>query len=104
MPTSSSGAESSLEPYREEPVGLDSVALRVALGNNIRIVRERSGMTQTDLARLCHVTRETIYKLEGGKQEARFRTVAMLAVAMRVPIADFIEGLDDVIRRRADTD
>jgi hypothetical protein len=37
-----------------------------------------------------------ISKLERGEQEARISTLAQFAVAMRVPLMTFLEGLDDV--------
>jgi transcriptional regulator with XRE-family HTH domain len=74
----------------------DVPAIRRALGANIRSTRRRAGLTQVGLERKSYVPRTMISKLERGEQEARISTLAQFAVAMRVPLMTFLEGLDDV--------
>ncbi|WP_173264354.1 helix-turn-helix domain-containing protein [Streptomyces pacificus] len=56
------------------------------LGDRLRDVRKRRGMTQQELARRSGVSLSLIRKLEQGeRQDARLETVRRLAASLRVP-------------------
>jgi transcriptional regulator with XRE-family HTH domain len=86
-----------------KPPTCDIPALRRALGNNLKHIRESAGLTQTELERRSGLERSTISKLERGEQEARISTLAVFAIAMRVPLIAFIEELDDILANAEST-
>lgn len=51
---------------------------------SLRYMRMRATLTQTELAEKSGVRRETIVRLEKGKQRARPGTIRKLAAALRV--------------------
>ncbi|MGY0652831.1 helix-turn-helix transcriptional regulator [Luteimonas sp. A537] len=62
------------------------------LENDIRRLRlERAGMTQQQLADVCHVTRQTIIALEAGRYAPSLELAFRLARAFDV-------GVEDVFR------
>lgn len=70
--------------------------------NRLRTYRELKGMTQQHLADLCEVSRETISRIEGGKNEPGVGLALQLAAQLGVPAGVIwpIEGVhyaDDVV-------
>jgi len=58
------------------------------LGEMIRFVRERRGMTQAQLAKAAGLTRVTVTRLEGGRLASiRFTDLTRLSAALSVPAA-----------------
>lgn len=51
---------------------------------NLRVLREARFWSQADLAQHSGVSRQTICRLEAGLADARFKTVRLLASALRV--------------------
>ena len=47
--------------------------------NNIRVTRKKIGLSQDDLARLCHVSRQTINAIENDKYDAELSLAFKLA-------------------------
>lgn len=59
---------------------------------NLRAVREKAKITQTDLAELSGVSRITINRIENGElNETTSGTLKKLADALNVPIDSLIE-------------
>lgn len=57
------------------------------MGNKLRDMREKKGLTISKLARMSGVSRLTIYKLETNQSYmAASRTLVKLANAMHVPV------------------
>ncbi len=52
----------------------------------LRAIRERSGLTVTDLARLSGISQPHISNLENGSRRATPPTIKALAVALGVPM------------------
>ncbi|MDR2975691.1 MAG: helix-turn-helix transcriptional regulator [Streptococcaceae bacterium] len=50
--------------------------------NNIRITRKKQKLSQDDLARICHVTRQTINAVENDKYDAELSLAFKLANAL----------------------
>jgi DNA-binding XRE family transcriptional regulator len=65
------------------------------LGDRVRDVRKRRGLSQRELADLSGVSISLIRKLEQSeRQDARLETLRKLAVALRVPTAALMRGTD----------
>jgi transcriptional regulator with XRE-family HTH domain len=54
-------------------------------GSALQAIRERSGLTQSDLARETGVSQGRISELEAGRLNVRPGTVKALAAALQVP-------------------
>ena len=59
----------------------------------LRMVRERSALTQQELADLAGVSRVTVGRIESGEDEPFPRTTRKLARALRVKPADLMKPL-----------
>lgn len=60
--------------------------------NKLKEIREGKGISIAELARISNVTRQTIYRLEGGKDNvANSKTLVALADALGVKVSDFFE-------------
>jgi transcriptional regulator with XRE-family HTH domain len=55
-------------------------------------IRRRRHLTQERLSALSGVSRETIYRLEGGERAAHPRTVWKLALALGVSPEELVHG------------
>ena len=63
--------------------------MKVSLGEYLRVIRERHGLTQRELARASGVSFATISRIEGGKP-AIFWNVVKIASALGISIDDLI--------------
>lgn len=59
------------------------------VGKNLRRIRSEKGLTQEQLAEESSVSQVQIARIESGKLNTTISTVAALASAMKVDIADF---------------
>src|SRR5687768_14846205 len=71
------------------------------LGERLRAVRKRRGLTQRELASLSGVSLSLVRKLEQGEREdTRLETLRRLAAALRVPTTELIvrsgDGTDEM--------
>ncbi|RAY17115.1 transcriptional regulator [Actinomadura craniellae] len=67
------------------------------LGERLRAVRKRRGLTQRELAMLSGISLSLVRKLEQGEREdTRLETLRRLATALRVPTSDLIVRGDSV--------
>jgi transcriptional regulator with XRE-family HTH domain len=64
------------------------------MGQRIRYVRLRRGITQMWLAERVEVSKQAMYAIEAGRSEAKARHVKRIAKALRVS-ADYLLGLKD---------
>ena len=58
------------------------------LGEQIRLWRTKRAMTQQELADKAGLSREFIARLEHGRQDPAATTLARIAKALRIPIAN----------------
>ena len=65
----------------------------MTIGNNIRQMREQTGLTQVELGKCIGVTGVTIMRYETGQREPRFDQVLKIAAALDVPPAQLF-GID----------
>jgi transcriptional regulator with XRE-family HTH domain len=61
-----------------------------ANGDAIRAIRERSGVTQADIARRCGVDPAVINRIEAGGRPGRPEVIGAIALALKVPVTAII--------------
>ena len=62
------------------------------IGKNIRVLREKKGMTQEALAEALFVTRQTVSNYETGRSQPDLDTLVRLAALYQVPVEELIYG------------
>jgi len=65
----------------------------IVVGRNIRIVRQKSRMSQSTLARHVGVTFQQIQKYEKGLNHVGASRLAQIATALQVPIPSLFQGV-----------
>lgn len=66
------------------------------LGLNIKVMRNKKGMTQKSLSRLIGVRPETISLIENGKSNFKIKTLFKLAEALNCKIHNFCPSNNEV--------
>ena len=64
------------------------------IGENIRRLRVRAGLTLTSIAQRAELTKSTLSKIETGKTSPPISTLIRIARAMNVPIVEFFVDED----------
>lgn len=64
---------------------------RTIIGSNIKMIRERLGYTQDDLAKYLSVPRPTISYIETGERPCTFDHLERLSVLFNVDLANLLE-------------
>jgi transcriptional regulator with XRE-family HTH domain len=72
---------------------INSEAVALRFGQNLRHCRRISGLSQEELADRASLHRTEIGKLEKGERIARIDTLARLAGAMAIPPEDLLAGI-----------
>lgn len=62
------------------------VPAMVLNGSALQVIRERTGLTQTDLAKQTGVSQGRISELESGRKNVKPQTVKALAAALAIPL------------------
>lgn len=65
------------------------------LGLNIRLLRERKGLSQVQLAKMVNIDNSTICKIEKGETESSIPTLRKIAVALGVTLTDLLKEESD---------
>lgn len=65
----------------------------VDVGNQIRKFREKKKLSQTELAELIGKDRQYLYKIEKGKVTSNVFTIALIASALEISLADLVEEI-----------
>lgn len=65
---------------------------KISVGERLRWLRERHGLTQQELAEKSGINRVTISKIESGHVEPRAKTLTRLLEAIGVELSTFWEG------------
>jgi len=84
------------QPEEERPM-LDSDDFESdrRLGEAVRLLRRRMGMTIQDLAKRTNLSAAMVSLLERGRATPSLRTLRMLSLALEVPISYFFEARPD---------
>ena len=64
-----------------------------AVGQRIKSVRSKKGVTQDQLAELAGLNRVHLYRIETGRQSMTLRTLKIIADALDVKMKDLIGNL-----------
>ena len=70
-----------------------AISLPVLLGRRISSLREKRGLSQTQLADLADIGRAHLSQIENGAVAARIDTLNQLAKALETPLADLLRDL-----------
>lgn len=62
----------------------------IMLGVRVRMLRAAAGLSQEELAERAQVTRATINYLENGRFQTRLATLALVAEALEVTVAELV--------------
>jgi len=69
---------------------IETIKLQIQIGTRIRQLREKKGLTQTELAiRMNERDRQVVQRLEQGKTNCSINLLRITAEALRVNIQDF---------------
>ncbi len=58
---------------------------------NLKIIREKSNLSQAQLAKMLHLSQQTICKYEKGESEASFATLVQLSSIFTIPISYLVD-------------
>lgn len=62
----------------------------MTLGERVRMIRKRKGITQTELAAAMHVAQSHMSKIEGNVVAPKAETILKIAKALDVPVSELI--------------
>lgn len=65
------------------------------IGEKIKKIREKRGLTQTELARRCGVPHATIWNIENGKRNPGFKVLPKIAEVLNVSIDELLKEEED---------
>ncbi|MBR0417234.1 MAG: helix-turn-helix domain-containing protein [Firmicutes bacterium] len=69
------------------------------LGKKIAEIREKHAITQTDLAKICNVTRQTISNWENGKSYPDLETIVLLSDTFDVSLDELLKGDRKMVKK-----
>lgn len=61
------------------------------LGNNLKAIRTRQNITQSELADLIDVDKSFVSNIENGKNNPTLSTITNLAKALKVPVDELFK-------------
>ena len=69
------------------------------IGSNIRLIRKEKGIGQTELVKMLQldnveITRETLVKIEGGRQHIKLEQLKKINEILKVDYKDLIDDTD----------
>jgi transcriptional regulator with XRE-family HTH domain len=70
-----------------------SIDIAVRFGRRVRVLRTKLGMSQQMLADHACIHRATLSWIENGKSEPCLRTISDLAKALRMTLAELLDGI-----------
>lgn len=70
-------------------------SLEVAVGAQVRAIRQALGVTLSDLAKTASISTGMLSKIENGQSSPSLTTLQSLATALNVPIASFFARFDE---------
>lgn len=84
-----------VDPTHREQIELQDALEREAVGDRIRRVRERSGLSQEELSIRSGVPQESLSRLENGRRDPRMETLRKLAAGYGLELGDFLARLGE---------
>lgn len=64
------------------------------IGQQIKTIRKRKRLTQSELAFLVGMDRQYLYKIETAKVTSNIGTIATLAFALEISLAELFENIN----------
>lgn len=83
-------------PAKPAVFGVRDNALEVAIGQEVRDIRTKMGMTASELARAAHLSLGMLSKIENGMTSASLTTLQRLAMALGVQVTALLRRFDEV--------
>ncbi|WOD44932.1 helix-turn-helix domain-containing protein [Hwangdonia lutea] len=77
--------------FSDEKLKLLKSSIPKEIGNRVRHFRKEKGYTQTELAQIVGKDRQYLYKIEKGKVTPNVVTIAILAMALEIPLKDLFD-------------
>lgn len=68
------------------------------LGQRVRAVRMKAGLSQRELATDTGMRKQFLNRVENGRQNLNIKTLWRIAVALGRPLADLLEGVPPTVR------
>ena len=68
--------------------------LNTALGDTIKTLRIKEGLTQEQLAEKCEASAVYISEIERGIKQPTFHTVFIISLALEIKLSDFVTELE----------
>jgi len=69
-----------------------STDIRVRLGNRVRDLRQKRGLTQVELAEMLGVDRSYLSEIETGKKDPSLRVLKTIADGFKLSLAQLLRG------------
>lgn len=69
-----------------------STDIRVRLGNRVRDLRKKRGLTQVELAEMLGVDRSYLSEIETGKKDPSLRVLKTIADGFKLSLAQLLRG------------
>lgn len=60
------------------------------LGDNIRELRKKKGLTQEKLAELAHMDPKSVIEIENGNRNPTLKTIRKIALALKVDVSELL--------------
>lgn len=60
-------------------------------GSKIKLIRERNGFSQLDLASLCNLDKTSISRIENGRTNVTIKTATLLSHYLEVELKELFE-------------
>ncbi len=63
------------------------------LGSNIKAIRKKQGITQSELAWRCNKDKQSIERIENAKVNPSIFILSQIAEALKISLSDLLKGL-----------
>lgn len=67
----------------------DTIDVLIKFGKRVRELRLARGLSQEDLAALCHLDRTYVSSLERGKRNVCLRNITIISASLGVSLSEF---------------
>ena len=79
-------------PKEREQEKIDTQKLQEKIGERVRLIREKKGMTQTELAiKMNNRDRQVVQRLEKGKTNCSINLLRLVAVGLGIEITELFK-------------
>ncbi|WP_185867643.1 helix-turn-helix domain-containing protein [Sphingomonas sp. TF3] len=70
------------------------VPMLLAIGRRVQRLREQADIKPADFARSAGFSQQYLWRLENGQQNVNVKTLARLALALDMPMAAILQGIE----------